>query len=50
MPFFGTYLKEHDRDFYDRAHESRYFNFVKALAAGRGKDDFQFTLRPNIEF
>jgi hypothetical protein len=34
MPYLGTYLKEHDRDFYDRAQESRTFNWVKAFTAG----------------
>jgi hypothetical protein len=34
MPYFGTYLKEHDRDFYDNARISGNFNWVKALTAG----------------
>ena len=34
MPYFGAYLKEHDRDFHDRARVSGDFNWVKALTAG----------------
>jgi len=34
MPYFGTYIKREDRDFYDNAQLSRSFNWVKALTAG----------------
>lgn len=34
MPYFGTYLKEHNRDFYEQARISGSFNWVKALTAG----------------
>jgi len=34
LPYFGTYLKQHDEDFYDRARISGSFNWVKALTAG----------------
>jgi hypothetical protein len=34
MPYLGTYLKDHDRDFYDNAQISGSFNWVKALTAG----------------
>jgi len=34
MPYFGTYIKEHNRDFYDHAQVSGSFNWVKALTAG----------------
>jgi hypothetical protein len=34
MPYFGTYLKEHNRDFYDHAQVSGSFNWVKAVTAG----------------
>ena len=34
MPYFGTYLKEHNRDFYDHAQVSNNLNWVKALTAG----------------
>jgi hypothetical protein len=34
MPYFGTYIKEHNRDLYNRAQVSDNFNWVKALTAG----------------
>ena len=34
MPYFGTYLKEHERGFYNNAKISGSFNWVKALTAG----------------
>jgi hypothetical protein len=34
MPYFGTYIKEHDMDLYDRAQVSDNFNWIKALTAG----------------
>ncbi len=34
MPYLGTYIKDHDRDFYDSAQISGSFNWVKALTAG----------------
>lgn len=34
LPYFGTYVKDHDRDFYDRAQVSDNFNWIKALTAG----------------
>lgn len=34
MPYFGTYIKEHNRDFYEHAQVSGSFNWVKAVTAG----------------
>lgn len=34
LPYFGTYLKKQERDFYDRAQVSGSFNWVKAVTAG----------------
>jgi hypothetical protein len=34
MPYLGTYIKDHDRDFYDNAQISGSFNWVKALTTG----------------
>ena len=34
LPYLGTYIKDHDRDFYDNAQISGSFNWVKALTAG----------------
>jgi hypothetical protein len=34
MPYLGTYVKEHNRDLYDRAQVSDNFNWIKALTAG----------------
>lgn len=34
MPYLGTYIKEHNRSFYDNAQISGSFNWVKALTAG----------------
>ncbi len=34
LPYFGTYVKEHDPQFYDDAQISGSFNWVKALTAG----------------
>lgn len=34
MPYFGTYLKEHERSIYERAQVSGDFNWIKALTAG----------------
>lgn len=34
MPCLGVYIKEHDRDFYERAQVSGSLNWVKALTAG----------------
>lgn len=34
MPYFGTYLKEHNRDFYSQAQLTGDFNWVNALTAG----------------
>jgi len=34
MPYFGTYLKEHETGFYNNAKISGSFNWVKALTAG----------------
>ncbi len=34
MPYLGTYIREHDPDFYGRAQISGSFNWIKALTAG----------------
>ncbi len=34
LPWFGTYLKKNERDFYDRAQVSGSFNWVKAVTTG----------------
>ena len=34
MPYLGTYIKEHNPDFYDNAQISGSFNWVKAVTAG----------------
>jgi hypothetical protein len=34
MPYFGTYIREHNQDFYGHAQVSGSFNWVKAVTAG----------------
>jgi hypothetical protein len=48
MPYLGTYLKEHDRNFYERAQLSGSFNWIKALTAGFEEPYVFFILAGNV--